>query len=144
MSWLAMPKRLLVYSRTQPARMIVGVVALFTFLAGIWVICPWYLPLALPAASKAIGVSVTIAGICNALVSLPGLYAFKKNCPKAIARGAFYMFLWYTFVALTRMIFGGVPALGWVAVLIIALIMAIVYIEQRYVASTTSAHESDE
>lgn len=138
-----MPKRLITYSRTQPARMIVGVVALATFLSGIWILCPWYLPLALPAASKAIGVSVTVAGVINVLVSLPGLYAFKKNCPKAIARGAFYLFCWYMFVALTRMVFVG-SALGWVTVLIIALIMAIVYIEQKYVATTTSAHESND
>lgn len=136
-----MPKRLLVFSRTQPARMILGIVALGTFLVGIWILLPWYLPLSLPAASKALGVTVMIAGCINACVSVPALYAaFWKNCPKAIARGAFWLFLWYMFVALTRMIFAG-SALGWVTVLIIALIMAVVYVEQRYVAATTAVHE---
>lgn len=139
-----MPKRLIIYSRTQPARMLVGITAILTFLAGLWIVLPWYLPFVLPAASTAIGVSVTLGGALNMCASLPGLWAFRRNCPKAIARGAFWLFMWYMFVTLTRMVFVGVAPLGWVVTLIVALLMAVIFLEQRYVAATTAVDESSE
>lgn len=140
-----MPKRLLKFSRTQPARMIVLIVGVLTFIAGIWIAMPWYLPLVLPSASTAIGLSITAAGVTNSLSALPALWVFKKNTPKAVARGAFWLFLWYMFVSLTRIIITGGLSLGWVTSLIIALIMAVVYIEQKYVsASPIVIVESDE
>lgn len=140
-----MSKTLIKYSRTQPARMILAIAAYLTFIAGLWIITPWYLPLlGLPAVSTALSVSLTVGGIVNCLATLPALYGVKKNCPKALARGAFYLFLWYMFVTLTRIIFNGFFGLGWVGTMIIALIMAVVYIEQRYVASTTTVHESND
>lgn len=131
-----MPKRLIKYSRTQPARMILLIVATLTFLSGLWVATPWYLPLVLPSASTAIGVSVTVAGILNSLAAVPALYVFKKNTPHAVARGAFWLFLWYTFITLTRIIITGGLSLGWVTTLIIALVMAVVYVEQKFQASS--------
>lgn len=136
-----MPKRLLTYSRTQPARMIVLIVASLTFVSGIWIATPWYLPLVLPSASTAIGVSITVAGVLNSLSALPALWVFRKNTPTAVARGAFWLFLWYTFVTLTRIVITGGLSLGWVATLIIALVLAVIYVEQRYVAATTAVLE---
>jgi hypothetical protein len=122
--------------------MIVLITGTLTFLAGVWILTPWYLPLVLPSASTAIGVSVMVAGVLNTLATLPALWVYRKNCPKAVARGAFWLFLWYMFVSLTRIAFTGGVSLGWVATMIIALIMAVVYVEQRYVAATVAAAES--
>lgn len=107
-----------------------------TFLAGLWVLTPWYLPLVAPAASTALGVSVLIGGFLNSLASLPALWVFRRDCPKAVARGAFWLFFWYSFVTLTRIILTNGVSLGWVASLIIALIMAVVYVEQKAVAAS--------
>lgn len=137
-----MPKRLITYSRTQPARVILTIVAYLTFVAGLWVITPWYLPLlGLPAVSTVLSVSITVAGIVNCAAAVPGIIGVRKNQPINIARGAYWLFVWYAFVTLTRMFFMA-SSLSWVPTLIIALIMAVIYIEQRYVATTTVVHES--
>jgi hypothetical protein len=116
--------------------MILLITGTFTFLAGIWIALPWYLPLVLPTASTAVGVSVTVAGVLNSLAAVPALFAYKRNNPHTVATGAFWLFLWYTFITLTRIIITSGVSLGWVTSLIIALIMAVIYVEQKYQAAS--------
>ena len=129
-----MPKRLITYSQTQPARAILTVVAVLTLLATVGILLPFYTPSTLgPAASAAFSIPAYLGGGLNLVATLPALWGLKRNTPTAIARGAFWLSIWYLFVSLVRIIFAG-ATLSFVPTLIVCLVMAIVYIEQSFVA----------
>jgi hypothetical protein len=129
-----MPKRLITYSATQPARAILAVACIITLLAGLFIFTPWFEPSALtPAVSTVYNVSIYAGAVVNLLVTLPGMLGVFTNRPKWIASGAFAMFVWYLFVTVARLTSAVVPVtmLLWVPHLIVSLVMAIVYLEQR-------------
>lgn len=118
-------------SKTQPARTILLVVGVITLIAGLWLFTPWYVAAgASPAIAKAFSWPVLAAAGINTLAAIPALYAVWKNTQAHLARGAFYMFIWYFFVTVSRLVLGNPASLTWVTTLIIALVMAVVYIEQ--------------
>lgn len=128
---MTMPKRLLVMSRTQPGRAILCIVAFVTIAAGLWLFTPWYtVGIVTPVIAKAFTLPVFVAGIINTLVAVPAAIAVYRNTPASIARGSFQMFLWYSFITIVRILLGTPSNLMWVPTLIIALIMAVVYVEQ--------------
>lgn len=126
-----MPKRILHISRTQPARTILFIVGLITLIAGLWLFTPWYVAAGTaPAVAKAFSWPVMAAAVVNTLAAVPALWACWKNTSTHLARGAFYMFIWYLFVTVSRVVLGNPATLTWVTTLIIALVMAVVFIEQ--------------
>ena len=126
-----MPKRILIYSRTQPGRTILFIVGITTLFAGLWLFTPWYVAATTaPIVAKAFSWPVLVGASINTIVAVPALWGVWKNTPESVARGAFYMFLWYTFVTISRLLLGNPASLLWVTTLIIGLVMAVVFIEQ--------------
>lgn len=129
-----MPRRFLTYSRTQPARTILASITVVTFLAGLFIMTPWFYPVSEVAAAASLDWSRFAGGLLNTIVCIPGFLAIKRNTPKSLANGAFYLFIWYTFVTFTRIATQGVLTLTWVPVAIIAIVLSVVYIEQQFLA----------
>ena len=118
-------------SKTQPARAILLLVGFITLIAGLWLFTPWYVAAGTaPAIAKAFSWPVLAAAVVNTVAAIPALYAVRKNTPAHLARGGFYMFVWYLFVTVSRIVLGHPASLTWVTTLIIALVMAVVYVEQ--------------
>lgn len=123
-------------SRTQPARTIVGVIAILTILAGLWIFTPWYIPFTAsgPAFTAAFNVGQVVAATVNTLVCLPAVYAAYTGRTRHIARGAWWLFIWYTFVTMTRLVVYPLGSLYFITSGIIAVVLSIVYIEQKFLA----------
>ena len=140
-----MPKRIIIYSRTQPARMIVLVVGWLTFLSGLFIFTPWFTPSEMtPAVVAMISAPALVGGVLNFIASVPALLAVQRNTHQSLSTASFLMFMWYLFITLTRLFVITEPStLQWVPTLTIALIMAIVYLEQsqykRHEDEVTSA-----
>lgn len=126
-----MPKRFITYSRTQPARTIIATVSVLTFLASLFIFTPWFIPLATtPAAAAAFNWPIYLGAILNAVACIPAMVGIKKNTPRALSLGAFWLFIWYLFVTITRLVTGAALGLTWITTLIVCLVMATLYLEQ--------------
>jgi hypothetical protein len=129
-----MPKRFLTYSRSQPARTILAVAAVLSFLAGIFIFTPWYVPVGVaPAVSTVLQVSHVAGGVVTIAVAGFALWCVKNGTPCWISRGAFALFLWYLLIALTRMLFANPLSLTWLLPFTVAMILSVIYIEQRFI-----------
>ena len=72
-----------------------------------------------------------VGGVLNLIASVPALLAVQRNTHQSLSTASFLMFMWYLFITLTRLFVITEPStLQWVPTLTIALIMAIVYLEQ--------------
>jgi hypothetical protein len=91
-------------------------------------------PTARTAVAATFNWSIIISGIINSLICLPALYGVYKNTPPALARGSFYLFIWFMFVTVSRIVLSTFGTVSWVPTLVIALIVSVVYIEQKAVA----------
>ena len=137
-----MPKRILVFSKKQPARTIIMVVCGLTLLAGIFMFTPFYGPVeATPLFGGPVSfVGIVATAILNLLAAIPGLYGAWKNNRRWMWRGSFNMFLWYLFVALSRLILFPYPGrLLWLPALMLALVMGVLYLEQKSLLSVKVA-----
>ena len=129
-----MPKRIIAYSKKQPARAIIIAVCGLTVLAGIFMFTPLYGPV---EAAPLFGGPVQVIGIyltaaVNILLSLPGLIGVYLKNQRLISRGAFSMFLWYLFIAMSRAFMFPFPGrLLWLPALMVALIMGVIYLDQK-------------
>lgn len=129
-----MPKRIIALSRKQPARAILIVVCGLTLIAGMIMFTPLFGPVeAAPLFGGPVSiVGILVTGCLNILFSLPGLIGAVKNKRPWMIRGAFSMFLWYLFIALSRAILFPYPGrLLWFPSLIVSLVMGVVYLEQK-------------
>jgi hypothetical protein len=130
-----MPARLIRISQTQPAKAILMTVTFITLIAGLFLFTPWFVPFGMsPVAAAAFGTPALVGAAINTVATFPALHGLKQNTPEGFARGAFWLFLWYLFVTIARILLQGAATLTFVTPLIIALIMAIIYIEQTFVS----------
>lgn len=117
-----MPRRILQYSRTEPARSILFVVALMTGLAQaatFFLATPWFL--ALPNA-------VIVIPIC-----LWAMWSAVRSNQKHMARSAFWLSLLWCWTGLMRLIIvPGVGELLWIPFLVVSAAMGIVYLYFAY------------
>jgi hypothetical protein len=130
-----MPTRLIRVSQTQPAKAILFTVTFITLIAGLFLFTPWFVPFGTaPVAAAAFGTTELVGAAINTLATFPALSGLRKGTPEGLAKGAFWLFLWYLFVTIARILLQGAATLTFVTPLIIALVMAIIYVEQAYVA----------
>lgn len=135
------PKRLVELSRKQPARALVGIVAFLTVMGALLITTPWATPLTggpLAGLDWPLYVSVGL----NIACATPAMLAVFKNTSRSLSRGAFWLFVWFLYVVLIRIIMTGVSSLYWLTPLIVALMMAVVYVEQAAVANQ-SDHQAE-
>lgn len=112
-----------------------AVVVFLTFLAGLWLLTPWAIPaLQAPAVSAGFNWTPLIGALINLAVCLPALWAVRQGTPKAISWGALVMFNWFLFVVLVRLILMPLGSTAFVTPLMVALIMAVVHIEQSAIS----------
>lgn len=142
-----MPKRLIQYSRKQPARAIIMIISGLTILAGIFMFTTWYGPL---EATPLFGGPITAFGlyftaVLNVLLPIPALFGIYKRDHRWISYGALTMFNWYLFIALSRLFTFPYPGrLLWLPSLMVAFVMGILYLEQKDLLSKKIDIKSDE
>lgn len=133
-----MPKRFLTYSRTEPARTIIFMVALIVFLSQLFTLTPWYVS---PGVERLAGLipadpsfgqrlmgAVPIMGIAGY-----GMWSCYSGSYKHMANAAMMLQVLYSLAFFTRLVFTfSAGALTWVPYLIIAVVMATCYLFMRF------------
>lgn len=127
-----MPKRILIYGQKMPYRAIHWTVAVLTFLAGCFMLTPAYGP---GEFSPFFGSALTpeqilIGAVLTIIVNIPSLYGLIRG-NEWIRHGAICLFMWYLFLALSRIFLIEFPLrLIWLPMLLVALIMGIIFLAE--------------
>lgn len=147
-----MPRRIVEYTKKQPARAMILIVAVLTMLAGFFMFTPFYGPLeSAPLFSGPIAaVGIWITAIINIVIGIPALYGVYKAKTKWTSNGAGLMFAWYLFIALSRAFAFPYPGrLLWLPPLMVSLLMGVIYLEQKdllhkeYIIHTDELRDGD-
>lgn len=132
-----MPKRLWYLSKTDPARTILLVICMATLVIELATLTPWITPW--PA--------VLFQAVNVAVVTIPaivGLVAGIKNDVKWMSNASFWMFLIWLWSGVTRIFVSTEPlALLWTPFLIVALVLAVIYIYMSHLNKVRKALEED-
>lgn len=111
-----------------------GVVTYVTLLTCFWIMAPWSLPtVTAPAFAVGFNVPQVVGALVNIAVLIVPMWAVKKGTPEALSMGSSWLFSWFLFVTLLRLVLLPVGSTAFVFPLMVTLIMAVVHIEQHYI-----------
>jgi len=142
-----MPKRLLSYSRTEPAKTILLIIAVITLLVQVFTMTPWFGPpevlrLGLSAAASSFWTKLPNVMIISSL-SFWSMFSVRNKDVKNMARSSFWLAMTWLWSGLARLFLAPFPGqLLWVPFIIIAFTLGVVYIYLSHEKKRGTGHDA--